>query len=108
MRLIDADALKEALKEPILMDKERAEALWEGWHECTVAVNKAIDNTPTVQPERLKGEWIPAFDGAFTGGVYWFECSECKRIVPEVRNGGWNFCPSCGAYMIEGGNDEVS
>ena len=57
------------------------------------------------QPERNKGEWIPEFNGKFTGGVYWFSCSKCKRIVPEVRNGGWNFCPSCGADM-RGKQDE--
>lgn len=54
-----------------------------------------------VQLERKKGEWIPEFDGKFTGGAYWFSCSKCKRIVPEVRNGGWNFCPNCGADMRE-------
>lgn len=53
-------------------------------------------------PERTKGEWIPSFNGRFTGGAYWFECSECNRIVPDVRNGGWNFCPNCGAKMEEG------
>jgi hypothetical protein len=59
----------------------------------------------SAQPERKKGEWIPAFDGKFTGGAYWFSCSKCKRIVPEVRNGGWNFCPQCGADMREGNNE---
>ena len=54
---------------------------------------------PKEQPDRKKGEWIPEFDGKFTGGAYWFSCSKCKRIVPEVRNGGWNFCPNCGADM---------
>jgi hypothetical protein len=54
---------------------------------------------PSARHERKKGEWIPAFDGKFTGGAYWFSCSKCKRIVPEVRNGGWNFCPQCGADM---------
>lgn len=53
------------------------------------------------EPEQKKGEWIPEFDGKFTGGAYWFSCSKCKRIVPEVRNGGWNFCPQCGAEMSE-------
>lgn len=60
-----------------------------------------IEVLPSAQPERKKGEWIPAFDGKFTGGAYWFSCSKCKRIVLEVRNGGWNFCPNCGADMRE-------
>ena len=58
-----------------------------------------IRHLPSAQPERRKAEWIPEFDGKFTGGAYWFSCSKCKRIVPEVRNGGWNFCPNCGADM---------
>ncbi len=60
-----------------------------------------IDAMPTIE-EQKKGEWIPEFDGKFTGGAYWFSCSKCKRIVPEVRNGGWNFCPTCGADMRGG------
>ena len=54
------------------------------------------------QPERKKAKWTPEFNGAFKGGAYWFSCSECGRIVPEVRNGGWNFCPNCGADMRGG------
>ena len=44
-------------------------------------------------------KWIPEFNGKFRGGSYWFHCSHCKRIVPDIRNGGWNYCPSCGAKM---------
>ena len=45
------------------------------------------------------GRWIPDFGGKFKGGAYWFRCSMCGRIVPNVRNGGWNYCPHCGAKM---------
>lgn len=62
-------------------------------------IKMRIGNLPSAQLERPRGQWIPSFDGKFTGGAYWFECSKCKRIVPEVRNGGWNFCPNCGADM---------
>ena len=54
------------------------------------------------QPHRKKGKWLPLFNGKFKGGAYWFKCSECERIVPDVRNGGWNYCPNCGARMDEG------
>lgn len=87
-RLIDADALK-------------AKAFGRRGGLIRTA---DIDAMPTVE-ERKRGEWIPEFDGKFTGGAYWFSCSKCKRIVPEVRNGGWNFCPTCGADM-RGGQDE--
>ena len=61
----------------------------------------AVSKLPSAQPERMEGEWIPSFNGRFTGGAYWFQCSKCERIVPDVRNGGWNFCPNCGSYMRE-------
>lgn len=64
---------------------------------------KFEDASQYAQPERKNGNWIPAFNGNFTGGAYWFSCSKCKRIVPEVRNGGWNFRPNCGADMREDG-----
>ena len=46
-----------------------------------------------------RGRWIPDFNGKFKGGAYWFHCSHCKRIVPDIRNGGWNYCPNCGSKM---------
>jgi len=58
-----------------------------------------IENLPSVQPEREKGEWLPAFNGCLTSGTYWFKCSKCGRIVPDIRAGGWNFCSNCGKDM---------
>ena len=52
------------------------------------------------QPERPKGKWIRLFNGKSIGGAYWFACSKCERILPEVRTDemlNWNFCPNCGA-----------
>ena len=49
--------------------------------------------------KQKRGKWMPMFNGEFKGGAYWFTCSECKRVVPEVRNGGWKYCPSCGCMM---------
>lgn len=71
----------------------------DGWDEYIKVSD--IENLPSSKPKLKKGEWIPAFNGVFKGGAYWFACSECERIVPEVRNGGWNFCPNCGADMRE-------
>lgn len=90
-RLIDADALER-----------------EGWSlcrtfqkdECTMVYEvKKPSDFPTIE-ERKTGKWLPEFDGAFTGGAYWFRCSECGRIVPDVRNGGWDYCPKCGARNV--------
>ena len=72
--------------------------------ELCEAVEIAIQAL-SAQPERKKGKWIPMFNGEFMGGAYWFGCSNCGRIVPDVRNGGWKFCPNCGARMKEGEQD---
>ena len=66
-----------------------------------------MDRLPSadVQPVR-HGKWIPKFNGQFKGGAYWYDCSVCGRIVPDVRNGGWNYCPNCGARMATMDGDE--
>ena len=76
---------------------------WDGHTEKDVT---RLLSLPSVQPERPKGEWIPMFNGKFKGGAYWFSCSKCNRIVPEVRNGSWNFCPNCGTDMRGDNNDK--
>ena len=73
----------------------------EGDYEALVdCLKQAFEELPPsdVQPVR-PGKWIPKFNGQFKGGAYWFDCSVCGRTVPDVRNGGWNFCPNCGARM---------
>ncbi len=64
-----------------------------------------LDNLPAADVEPVRhGRWDNMFDGKFTGGAYWYRCSNCGRIVPDVRNGGWNYCPDCGARM--GGEEQ--
>ena len=102
MRKIDADALMQTLG---ITDIDCDKCAWgdKKWSRCKRGSDFedaccAIYSAPTIE-ERKKGEWLPMFDGKFTGGAYWFSCSNCKRIVPDVRNGGWSFCPNCGARM---------
>ena len=79
MRLIDGDELKTAFP---LGDIVRT--------EC---VRATIDDMPTIEPERKKGEWIytPTEPLGYT-------CSVCKK--GSCR---FNFCPHCGADMREKG-----
>ena len=95
MRLIDADALIHELNDSHYPGAPYIDA------GISIAIGKVCD-APTIEPQRKKGMWIPEFNGMFKGGAYWFKCFECERIVPEVRNGGWNYCPNCGADMTEG------
>ena len=103
-RAIDADALEELFREVIggIAKKPEMNGNLEHMVRASAMVIEMIQDAPTIEPERKKGQWIPEFNGMFKGGAYWFKCSECERIVPEVRNGGWNYCPNCGADMTEG------
>ena len=74
---------------------------WDTERDRNRIIHQIRELTPSAKSERKKGKWIPLFDGRFTGGAYWFHCSKCERVVPDVRNGGWNFCPECGADMRE-------
>ena len=94
-RLIDEDELMLRLKEPIQMDEDKAERLWEGWHECTIAVERAIRNTPTVELKPKTARWIkqnPLVDTE--------ECSNCGyNILSEEME--TPYCPWCG-YAMKG------
>ncbi len=52
-----------------------------------------IKNLPPVTPQPKTGHWI---DLPFS-----FECSECGIIRAKETSGKYNFCPHCGARMIE-------
>ena len=58
------------------------------------AVIDAINELPSVRPERPKGEWI---ESEFDESVY---CSECNAEFESK----YNFCPNCGAGLRGGGN----
>lgn len=95
MRLIDADALNSIKFHPlpythIVPDDVNAESYQRGWND---AVDAIVENAPTIEPERKKGEWeiyiISMLDGEGC------RCSECGfEGVPY-----WDFCPNCGADM---------
>ena len=87
MRMIDADALK--------MEFPKDED-WDYPVNTNSYVCELIDEQPTIEPERKKGEWIkggeqPYFRKHFDIVV----CSICNKRG-EHR---WNFCPNCGADM---------
>ena len=70
-------------------------------------VNRAqevIRNLPSVQPQRMKGRWLPDNNCAYEMR---FVCSVCKEseVVPTIGftkyKPIWDFCPNCGADMRE-------
>lgn len=57
--------------------------------------SKGMPNFSTAKevPQRMRGKWIP-FD------IPWYQCSECGA-VRENKSFMENFCPNCGAWMLE-------
>ena len=102
MRLIDADAFKEYMRKALEETRgcypdngEWAEAVTEQFCED-------IDDQPTVEPERKKGEWIE-----FTNTNHSYVCSVCGRMLVNITDGknkvtkNYPFC-HCGADMRKG------
>lgn len=91
MRLVNADALKEATKH--YTDSDGFNPVW--W---------IIDNAPLIDiPIRFKGEWEHWHSDNFLPEDIW-KCSYCKAefyTIPDT----WNYCPICGAKMQKGGTE---
>ena len=99
MRLIDADALKQRIREKFDGLIERIE------------INSVINAQPTADVvERKRGEWI-AYNGDDSnwlrndGSPVFMQCSECNTMVVNNFAFNWNYCPNCGADMRGGNND---
>lgn len=92
--LISREALKKSIciDEPISID--------ETWEQLYDAVVKAIDNAPTVEPERPQGEWITIKSPLSNETIV--KCDKCgdEFIGNDVED--YNFCPICGATMKGG------
>ena len=99
--------MKDTISRQAAIDAIRASASkYTGFMEMEMYTDddavEAIEGLSSAQPVRIKGRWKPLYGGKFCGGAYWFGCSECGHTVPDVSNGGWNFCPECGADMRGG------
>ena len=59
---------------------------------------EGIKKLPSAQPEQRTGHWKEhIFDGIMGGRPRALMCSYCNRI--SLCN--TNYCPNCGAYMME-------
>ena len=89
MRLIDADAMIDRLKEWDTKDKTD-KALY------NFTLNR-INEQPTIQPaepKRIRGQWSIKGQTIDTVRGYWATCSACGYAV----FGGGNYCSNCGSY----------
>ena len=91
MRLIDADALKKSVLDLHDCDNGFSDTYDKA---CIIGV---IDEEPTIEPERKKGEWM--FE-EYPDGYYHSECTVCGASVDErAYLDKWKYCPKCGARM---------
>ena len=105
MRLIDADAFADFIKNTIKAQKFDALKV----NDTTLTVAEVLEsvvaelegtsidgfkNNPTIepQPERMRGKWV-----LHTYMPHVAYCTSCERDSPYNRR--WDFCPNCGADM---------
>ena len=58
-------------------------------------VLEAIDAAPTVEPKRIKAEWVYA--GEDVCNTY-YECPVCESVFASCKH--FKYCPECGARMV--------
>ena len=89
------------------IDRERAKtAIRDRFKDLPsrVEINTILNDLPPVTPQPKMGHWN-AYE-LFQGGIKeeWLECSECMwsnaLLIPR------NYCPKCGARMMEKEDDE--
>lgn len=92
MRLIDADALKDLLKEYCV----DGDSIVQTWY-CTMGIDDCIDNAPTVDIVR-HGYWTERYmedDECRFTRRRWY-CSECGKWQTYGKS---DYCLNCGAKM---------
>ena len=100
-RLIDADALVDAIKSEIAEDKELyPDKDWIKYFDSGMRnVIRLVKRLPTVDPVK-QGHWIFVNDM-----VSYIRCSECGDDIYWVNTKRPKYCPGCGARMDGDAND---
>lgn len=102
MRLIDADNVRNLFdaefketRKLILAGETHLDNLAEGFAEA----DRVIWQMPTVDAVPVvHGHFV--HDGQlYVGGVDWWHCSICGRLVTNVERHRFEYCPWCGAKM---------
>lgn len=111
MRLIDADALIKTIDSHCYPVRYDITSIEPGMTQ--IGILQAIQEQPTIEPERKKGEWIIK-DNPGTGW-YRVTCSECGEDVTSTApcigfypnaKVTWDYCPNCGADMRGDQNED--
>lgn len=77
-------------------------------------VEMVVEDTPTIDAvEVVHGEWLQTKEPLGSYDVDCVECSHCREswVIDEDLSFEdyclWNYCPNCGAKMMDGGNEDV-
>lgn len=99
MRLIDADALMDDINRAINAMTAIGIVVDGDW--LWAKLNDALDNAPTIEPERKTGRWIKHPEVKNVYGGTCIECSQCgeKYVVQHMEDE--KYCRNCGARMEE-------
>lgn len=94
MRTIDADALMEVINRHCYPVQHDMTSIEPGM--TLVGIIQAVQEQPTVEPERKTGRWTNAYDGN-DGHV---KCTGCFKTYDWISQAQYyNYCPNCGADM---------
>lgn len=105
MRLIDADALLYHLADYQLQESPGWGANGYGNADAYEAITnciKAIEDAPTIEPERKKGKWILSDvqrRDDIESGNYQYFCSNCLYSDIHAKTVTVPFCWHCGTDM---------
>lgn len=106
MRLIDADSLKEGIKE-LKRSPWYNNDINPSWQQgikdaVHIVETLCIDDAPTVDAVPVRhGKWLDEgqYDDFFPHHAW--RCSECGEHVIEIDTPWYKYCPNCGARMDE-------
>lgn len=62
---------------------------------------RAIDAAPTIEPKRIKAEWVYA--GEDVCNTY-YECPVCESVFASCNH--FKYCPECGTRMVNAKDGE--
>ena len=94
MRLIDADAVYKILESCEIRKATIGNPLtdWEYGYTCGIErAESEIECAPTADA-------VPVIHGHWLVNMFFIECSECGETFPLEPQ---NYCPHCGARMVE-------
>lgn len=115
MRLIDADAFVQFLKDAVIIQgyenlkidglltvADVIEAIISDLDGTSIAGYK---NAPTIEPEQKKGKWLPDNNNYYEERFICSVCGKSYKVDTCMGKPMWDFCP-CGADMRKEGDHE--